>query len=169
MALVYTESYEANNSGFSISGGKSTRMYQVTMDNNDDLISLISTFLGGTSLEVGDGRMVRTPPLADPEYPWLMCSAITSLKPVLGIPSVADGEPTLEVPTVSTYPFWTNRVLTAEFTPRKFPVVQDASVSLLNGTWTPGVNTDSSGSHRPTGTQTKLHRYTSESDNHQCP
>jgi hypothetical protein len=169
LALSYAEALATGypSTGISIGGGKSTRMYRVHVDETRDMLEFINLFLGYTNDHVTDGRLDRIPPLADPEYQWMACSAITSIKPILGRPSAGisvappiGGVP--DIPRVPTFGVYSDFDVVVEFSPRKFPMVGNDVLPMQHASWWPDKDNDSTDTLQAYDWAPETQRYTTE-------
>ncbi len=125
-------------SGFSVDGGRSVRPYYISGPSQDDLIAGIQEIIGGTTYAaVGDGRLVRTPPLADPVYPWLYATSVPTIVGVGGEFTIEDADPTLEVPPVDQYPLYPGYFVHVEFKPRPYAVSVNDDIQSYTETYYP--------------------------------
>lgn len=106
-----------------------------------DLQNIPESILGTTSVQVGDGRLQRQPPLACPMYPWLYASAISNVQGrgkgsgQVPTPDTLTGQPA-EVPLITSY-YWNyaQYFYTVDFTPRPFTVATDDKIVKYSGSW----------------------------------
>lgn len=130
MAVEYYEmaaSRSPSTAGFSQSGGKATMPFLV---DEDDVQDAISELLGAVKVN-GDGRLKRVLPRRHPTWPWMHCSAITSIQGI-GTPSQAiaaqDAWTETVIPVYVTYPYW---IFNCEFAPRPYDLLDDADIAVL--------------------------------------
>lgn len=100
-----------------------------------DMQDALTTILGGTDVDVRDGRLARILPIAHPMFPWLTAASIDSIRGVGASVKTASASK-LEVsplPYVALYPQYE---FTVGFTQQPYALLQDASITLQNGqTW----------------------------------
>jgi len=166
MVATLTLAYDdpsPDNGGFSLQGGKQSRLFRVTnVENNPDLANAITKLIGDTSVFVSaDGRMSRSMPLADPNFSWLVASEISDMRGRGQTTSFAS-DPTLIVPTLSEYLLYSQYDFRVGFTQPKYPIVPDSYISTVAASWYPDVNTDSTATLQNYTYATETDRYTTE-------
>jgi hypothetical protein len=131
--------------GFNVRTGRWTRLWFLKTPDPAVLASTVKSILGYTTYAAStDGRLVRSVPLADPQFPWLYASNIPAIQGT-GMRDVADPSVFFEEypsdfprpaeliePTYSKYPWW---VITVESEPRPFVVVPDSAITVTVGNW----------------------------------
>jgi hypothetical protein len=93
--------------------------------------------LGDTNAK-GDGRLERVLPMAHPQYPWLYCEKILTIRGQGGGAATVGGggDFDLEVPpTLPTFPLYPKYELVAEFTTKPYVLLQDSSIDLVAFTY----------------------------------
>lgn len=145
--LTYLERVDKTGSpataGFTLRGAKSSRPYYVEGPSPENLVAGIQEILGGTTYAAsGNGKLNRTVPLADPQFPW--CVAV-SIDHIVGVGSggivTYNSDPTLEVPPVAQFPQYPGYFVAVSFENANFPVLQDTSITqyyALDGGTAPG-------------------------------
>jgi hypothetical protein len=106
-----------------------------------DLQTLLPLFLGDTDLAVQPTTtMNRTPPVADPVWPYLYCSSVSNVRGA-GQYTNQPGNDRIEVPTLPRMPFYQSQnpggagvrkggyYLDLEFTPRPYAVAANSQIS----------------------------------------
>lgn len=145
MAVTSSSFFEAHDgsgapissAGFAVEGGKSTRVWELDEPNEEDIGAAITLILGGTTYAAQpSGRLNRTLPLADPEFPWLYASSIPSIKG-FGRYGKQEADSELEAPSFPFFSFWSNYLFTVESTPRPYPVLPDAGIRRKSSFWYP--------------------------------
>jgi len=128
---------EVSKAGFSTEGGKSQRAWQATPASIEDLVSVFPAILGYTKYsESGTGKLVRTLPLADPLYPWMYASSISTVEGY-GTATQTAADPQLEAPAFPYGAFWQRYRLSVESMPRPFPVLPDYLIPTIGENWYP--------------------------------
>lgn len=110
--------------------------------NTVDIPDSVRAIIGYTEYGPGPyGRMTRHLPIADPAYPWLYASKITSLRGIGTYGKVANAVP-LETGTGTfpDYTLWTQYAFTVESEMRPYPVTADSTITAQPYTWFPETN-----------------------------
>ena len=117
-------------------------VFVLTANLEDALVDLL-----GSSEPRGDGRLRRTLPKAHPRFPWLYAERIAEVRG-MGKPTFTPADPDLEAPALLHYADYPVYLLTVEFKPRPYAVVQDSLITktiqsyrLEDGSSTPGAFT----------------------------
>jgi hypothetical protein len=135
---IKSDATEPGGAGCNLQGGRATLTMDMDLDEDmpdaAQVQQAITELLGGTSLAATDGRLVRTPPMAHPLFPYWVVSNITSIQGV-GEPTWEDPDTDLEVPPLGNYALYPTYRFTVEFGPRPYPVLEDDSiVTVLDST-----------------------------------
>jgi hypothetical protein len=135
---IKSDATEPGGAGCNLQGGRATLTMDMDLDEDmpdaAQVQQAITELLGGTSLAATDGRLVRTPPMAHPLFPYWVVSNITSIQGV-GEPTWEDPDTELEVPPLANYALYPTYRFTVEFGPRPYPVLEDDSiVTVLDST-----------------------------------
>jgi hypothetical protein len=127
----FLDATEPGGAGCNLQGGRATLTMDMDLDEDmpdaAQVQQAITELLGGTSLAATDGRLVRTPPMAHPLFPYWVVSNITSIQGV-GEPTWEDPDTDLEVPPLANYALYPTYRFTVEFGPRPYPVLLDERI-----------------------------------------
>src|SRR5262245_5541547 len=126
-----TDSMALSTAGFNLEGGRAVMQHDVPVEALEEAIEAL---LGSTGLDPTDGRLVRVPPMAHPQFPWLVCNNIQNIQG-LGEVEFVDGAADLEVPAIPTFGRYPQYRLTTEWGPRPYPILQDSSIGLFSDVW----------------------------------
>jgi hypothetical protein len=136
---------------FDARSGKWSRVYYVGVQNAGDLTDAIQRIIGRTHwLPAGgtSGKLVRSLPLADPQFPWLYADAVSDIVGMgMTDPNNLSGQAGAtyhaavtefprqdELPT-NQFGLWPVYALTVQFAPRPFRVLPDSAITMVEGTW----------------------------------
>jgi len=139
IANLYEDMGEGSNEvakvGFTPEGGRCGRIWQITPENIEDLISAYPAILGSCAYEAsGTGKLNRTLPLADPLYSWLYASSMPGIEGY-GKYNQVDADPTLEAPGFPKGTLWDQYRLSVESLPRPFPILPDSAINVYTASW----------------------------------
>jgi len=99
--------------------------------------------LGKTEINTEDGSLIRTPPMAHPQFRWLYADRISSIKGI-GLERKVEGDITTELLSVDTEPLtswqyvapyfvvYDKYEVVVEFSARPYLVVSDETMDVLN-------------------------------------
>jgi hypothetical protein len=132
------ESVSPSSAGFSVYDARSTRPTWLTNPQDPTYVQkILPLLLGETNLTVQPtARMNRTPPAADPVWPWLFASSISNFKGAGQYVNMLSNA-ALEAPTLPRFAFYQSRnpggngvreggyFVDVEFTPRPYAVIGD--------------------------------------------
>jgi hypothetical protein len=134
---VGENSIEVSKAGFSPEGGKSSRIWQITPENAEDLIASFPIIIGDCNYNASSsGKLNRTLPLADPLYAWMYASSIPTIEGYGKYTKIA-ADPSLEAKAFPNVAFWDQYRLAVESLPRPFPVLPDSLINSAPGSWFP--------------------------------
>jgi hypothetical protein len=126
-----SDSMALSTAGFNLQGGRGVMIHDVPASELEERIEVL---LGSTGLEPTDGRLVRVPPAAHPQFPWLVCNNISNIQGV-GEVEFIEAAGDLEVLTLPTYGAYPLYRLTTEWGPRPYPILPDSAIGVFSGAW----------------------------------
>ena len=135
MALEWLEQIDrsgsACNGGFSVDGGRFVRPYIVMAPQPSDLVNAIVDILGTTAYaSSGNGKLNRTPPVADPVYPWLYAFSIQAIVGKGGQFVVTDpAYDNLQIQAIAQFALFPAYVFMIEFRPRPYAILLDEDIT----------------------------------------
>lgn len=133
-------SHDPAKAGFTAEGGKSHRLWQITPDSVEDLITAFPMILGDCKYAAsGTGKLSRTLPLADPVFAWLYASSLPEITGY-GKYNQVTADPELEAAGFPNGTLWDQYRVAVESIPRPFPVLSDNYVQNTQSTWYPEVD-----------------------------
>jgi hypothetical protein len=102
-----------------------------------DLYDTIIDIVGTTETAVGDGRLTRLLPKADPQFRWMVADSIASLQ---GLGQSGEitllGPEALEVPPVDdSYGLWGTYDCRVNFMPAPYALLSDDKITMTAATW----------------------------------
>jgi hypothetical protein len=131
--------------GFSVDGGRWLRTYFIQAPQPADLEAMVTQIIGGTTYAPSaNGKLQRTPPVADPIYPFLYASAITNIIGVGGQFVIQNSDAELEVQPMPQFALFPWYEITFEFKPRPYAVNTDDEIQeyLAGGATPPSASLD---------------------------
>ena len=137
MAVDITDFYElvndtgsASTAGCSLQGGKSVMTLGLDVEELSDIQDGIDLLIGGTSVAIGDGRLSRTLPLANPMFPYQYVSTINTIRGI-GSYQLVEADPDLETTTLPKVALYETYLYTVEFTPRPYALLEDIDIDVI--------------------------------------